>query len=236
MPRSLLLFDIDGTLMITKGAGSRCLHRAGRAVFGEGFQWKPITVGTLDHQIFSELALHNRIGNADVHFKRFRDTYLAELEYELAGIPDDITLMPGVPELLESLYPRTGRDGDLILGILTGNFEAASRMKLSAAGFDLTRFPITAFAEDGETRDDLPRVAMAQARECLGEPVPPERVYIIGDTPRDIACARACGCVAVAVATGRYTADQLHGADLVFNTLEDPAPLLKRLEAERNAN
>jgi phosphoglycolate phosphatase-like HAD superfamily hydrolase len=149
----------------------------------------------------------------------------------LARVREDITLMPGIQELLKSLDPRTGKDGDLMLGVLTGNFEAASRMKLTAAGFDLTKFPVMAFAEDGRTRDDLPRVAMERAGMLLGEPIPPERVYIIGDTPRDIACARACGCVAVAVATGRYAADQLDRADLVFDTLEDPTPLLERLDA-----
>lgn len=231
MPRSLLLFDIDGTLMITKGAGSRCLRRAGKIVFGESFVWGEITVGTLDPQIFEQLAEQNHIKGASDHFERFRDTYLAELEAELKRIPQDITLMPGIPSLLESLYPRAGQGGDVLLGILSGNFQKAALMKLHAAGFDLDRFPITAYAEDGDTRNDLPQVAMSKAKKLAQETVPPNRIYIIGDTPRDIECAKANGCVSVSVATGRYTADQLReaGGDFVFQTLEDPAPLLAQL-------
>ncbi|XAM01271.1 HAD hydrolase-like protein [Phycisphaeraceae bacterium D3-23] len=233
MARSLLLFDIDGTLMITKGAGSRCLHRAGRRVFGESFEWTDITVGTLDPQIFAQLAQHNGIGDSGEHLERFRDTYLAELEAELGRIGDDITRMPGIPALLDTLHARTGDDGDLTLGLLTGNFIRAAHLKLNAAGFDLARFPVTAFAEDGSERNDLPRIAMERARAHTGEAVDPGRVYIIGDTPRDVACAHANGCVAVAVATGRYSVEQLHeaGGDLVLDSLADPEPLLDLLQA-----
>lgn len=231
MARSLLLFDIDGTLMITKGAGSRCLNRAGRIVFGEAFAWADITVGTLDPQIFTELAAYNGIGEPAPYYERFRDAYLAELEAELKRFPKDITRMPGITALLDTLYPRTGADGDILLGILTGNFRAAAVMKLQAAGFDLERFPVTAFAEDGRTRNDLPKTAMTKARSVARAAIPPEQVYIIGDTPRDIECARANGCVPVSVATGRYTMDQLRaaGGEMIFRTLEDPAPLLALL-------
>ncbi|MEM9413921.1 MAG: HAD hydrolase-like protein [Planctomycetota bacterium] len=231
MARSLLLFDIDGTLMITKGAGSRCLHRAGRMVFGEQFEWTDITVGTLDPQIFAQLARHNGIGDSGEHLARFRATYLAELEAELGTIGDDITLMPGIPTLLDTLHARTGPNGDLTLGLLTGNFQHAAHLKLNAAGFDLRRFPVTAFAEDGNERNDLPRVAMDRALALTGEAIDPGQVFIIGDTPRDVACAHANGCVAVAVATGRYSTAQLAeaGGDLVLDSLEDPKPLLDLL-------
>ncbi|MFI4861172.1 MAG: HAD family hydrolase [Phycisphaerales bacterium JB063] len=231
MARSLLLFDIDGTLMITKGAGSRCLHRAGRKVFGEQFAWTEITVGTLDPQIFAQLASHNGIGDTGEHLDRFRDTYLTELEAELGVIGDDIMRMPGITPLLDTLHARSGPTGDLTLGLLTGNFKRAAHLKLTAAGFDLARFPVTAFAEDGQERNDLPRIAMDRALAHTGEAIDPARVFIIGDTPRDIACAHANGCVAVAVATGRYTVEQLHdaGGDLVLDSLADPAPLLDLL-------
>lgn len=234
MPRSLLLFDIDGTLMITKGAGSRCLQRAGEIVFGAGFTWGDITVGTLDPQIFEQLAAHNSICNAGDYLERFRDTYLSELEAELKRIPEDITLMPGVLKLLEALYPRTHRDGDITLGILTGNFEAAATLKLQAAGLDLKMFPVAAYAEDGESRNDLPRVAIARAEAIHRESIPPERVYIIGDTPRDIECARANGCVPISVATGRFTVPQLRaaGGDLVMESLADHARIFALLESQ----
>lgn len=231
MTRWLVLFDIDGTLMITKGAGSRCLRRAGRRVFGDTFEWAEITVGTLDPQIFRELAEHNGVTDPDASAQQFADVYLAELEAELARIGDDITLMPGIPALLDQLDTRTGPGGDVTLGLLTGNFTRASRLKLDAAQIEMQRFQVNAFAEDGQTRNDLPAVAMQRYQQLTGETARPQRVVVIGDTPRDVACARHHGCVAVAVATGRYDLAQLQnaGPDLLLPDLADPAPLLALL-------
>lgn len=233
MKRSLLLFDIDGTLMITKGAGSRCLRRAGKIVFGDGFAWVDVTVGMIDPQIFGQLAEHNAIDDAHTHLDRFRDTYLAELEAELARRREDVTLMPGILTLLDQLRRRAGADGDVTLGLLTGNYEAAAQIKLRAAGLDPGWFPVTAFAEDGKSRNDLPGVAMRRAADHTGAPFTADRVLVIGDTPRDIECAHANGCRAVSVATGRYSAQQLreHGGDLVCDSLADPTPLLDLLHA-----
>lgn len=231
MAKSLLLFDIDGTLMITKGAGSRCLERAGRMVFGEEFEFTKFTVGTLDPEIFAHLALHNEIDHGQENLARFRETYLKELEQELVRIAHDILIMPGITELLETLRPRLSDQGDLVLGILTGNYKKAATLKLDAAGFDWSMFPVTAFAEDGKTRNDLPRVAMDQFEKITGEKANPQQTFIIGDTPRDIECAKAHGCVSIAVATGRYRMNQLQeaGGDVVVESLADPAPLLERL-------
>lgn len=233
MTRWLVLFDIDGTLMITKGAGSRCLRHAGKQVFGDGFEWAQVTVGTLDPQIFRELAKHNGVKDPGASAQQFADAYLAQLEAELARIGDDITIMPGIVSLLETLESRTGPAGDITLGLLTGNFAKAAELKLDAANLRKERFVVNAFAEDGQTRNDLPAVAMQRYEQVHGEPALRARVVVIGDTPRDVACAHAHGCVAVAVATGRYGLDQLRAAepDLLLPDLADPAPLLELLDS-----
>jgi len=217
--------------MITKGAGSRCLRRAGKMVFGDGFEWTDITVGTLDPQIFTHLAKHNGVGHGDENLSRFRETYIEQLELELQRVANDILIMPGITALIEQLTPRVGDQGDILLGILTGNYEQAARMKLDAAGFDRSLFSVTAFAEEGKTRNDLPRVAMDKFAQLTGEPADPTKTYIIGDTPRDIECAKAHGCVSIAVATGRFGVDDLReaGGDVVIQSLIDPSPLLNRL-------
>lgn len=234
MATTLLLFDVDGTLMITRGAGSRCILRACRKLFGEQFEWGSVLAGRLDPQIFADLAGHNRIERPQQHHDAYRDLYLSELEAELACIGDDIVVLPGIAALLDQLHERAQARGDVVLGLLTGNYGRAVELKLNAAGIDLDRFPVRAFAEDGRTRADLVRVAMSRAASITGRPVPPSHVIVIGDTPRDIECARAHGCRAVSVATGRYTEDDLRraGADLVLADLSDPAPLLAMIDAE----
>lgn len=227
MSGALILFDIDGTLMLTGGAGSRCLRRTGRAILGETFRWCPIPAGMLDQEIYTQLAQHNGIEQPDDRHHTFRDHYLRELERELACIRDDITVLPGVHELLDALHARARRRGDVTLGLLSGNYRKAAQLKLAAAGLDWSRFPITVLAEDGGHRNDLPAAAMRQYEAWKGRPIAPQRVVVVGDTPRDIACARAHGCEVLAVATGRYSVSDLRaaGAEHVLPDLAQPDTL-----------
>lgn len=227
----LVLFDIDGTLMITKGASSRCMKRAGRIVLGPSFEWHPITVGTLDPQIFSQLAAANGIKETAEQRLRYEAVYLAELERELHQRREDITLMPGIEPLIEHLHQQALKHSDIILGVLTGNFRRVTELKLTLSGLGLDRFTVIVCAEEGKTRDDLPKAAMRLAEQHAGQPIAPAKTFIIGDTPRDIQCARANGCVPISVATGHYPADQLReaGGTSVFDSLEDYGPLLERL-------
>lgn len=227
----LVLFDIDGTLMITKGASSRCMKRAGEIVFGPTFRWHRITVGTLDPQIFSQLARANGIAETPEQRVQYEEVYLEELERELYANLEDITLMPGIESLVDHLHERALAHGDVVLGVLTGNFRRAAELKLTLSGLGLDRFAVIICAEDGETRDDLPRAAMKQAEHHTGQPVPPSSTFILGDTPRDIQCAKANGCVPICVATGRYTADQLReaGGEFVFDSFADYERLLEQL-------
>ena len=214
MTSRLALFDIDGTLMITKGAGSRCILRACQAVFGQSFEWGPITVGTLDPQIFTDLCNHNAIADPLTHHAAYQAAYFEALQQELQDRREDVTLMPGVMMLLQTLWSRD----DTHTGIVTGNYRRAVEIKLAAAGIDLDRFDTVACAEDGPDRPSLVSHAMQQASVTA-----PDRVTVIGDTPRDIECAQANGCRSLAVATGHYDIAQLAtaGATHVLPDLAD---------------
>jgi len=209
------------------------MKRACQIVLGEGFQWHPVTVGTLDPQIFDQLAAANGISPTPRQRLEYEKTYLDELERELNERRDDITVLPGIAALISTLDQRAQARGDVVLGVLTGNFRRATELKISLSGLGLERFPVIACAEHGRTRNELPHIAMQLAQQMSGQPVAPARTIIVGDTPRDIECAKACGCRVVSVATGHYSVAQLKdaGGELVLPTLEDPAPLLKLIEA-----
>jgi phosphoglycolate phosphatase-like HAD superfamily hydrolase len=131
--------------------------------------------------------------------------------------------MPGVGELLDALARRH----DVFLALLTGNYAAAAKIKLEA--FDLWKyFRCGAFGEDAHDRNDLVPVAVRRARDCGLPDLPAERVVVIGDTPLDVACARAAGARAIAVATGGVDEDTLRasGADVVFADLSDTPAVL----------
>lgn len=231
MPRALVLFDVDGTLLITGGASSRCIRRAAGRVLGERFRWGPITVGTLDPQIFLELAAGCGIDDAAGRLGPYRELYLAELDEELRRVRQEVKVMPGVREVLAALSHRD----DVTIGLLTGNYRRAVELKLDAAGIEPGLFPVGAFAEDGDARHDLVPVAIRRAEQATGERLDPRRVVLVGDTPRDVACAREAGCRVLAVATGRYAVPDLAAErpDRVVANLSDPAPLYELIDEAR---
>ena len=146
----------------------------------------------------------------------FRDAYLAELARALDQGEQRPILLPGVLAALASFRD----DPTATLGLVTGNYARAVPLKLRAAGIDPAQFVVGAFGDDAPTRPDLVRLAMEQWRARGANP-DPRRVVVIGDTPRDIDCAKKNGCRAIAVATGRHTVEQLQGggADLVLPDL-----------------
>jgi phosphoglycolate phosphatase-like HAD superfamily hydrolase len=141
------------------------------------------------------------------------------LHGELAARGRKVLVCDGVPELLDALEARN----DIVLGLLTGNIERGARAKLSAAGIDPTRFRVNAFGSDHEHRPHLPAVAQRRARELLGTEVAGDRLIVIGDTPADIQCGESIGAKAIAVATGRFSTDELRAYDpyAVFESLRD---------------
>lgn len=205
---SLLLFDIDGTL-VDCGPQPRGLFKdALIEVYGTAGDCDSYSfTGRTDSRIVLDLLTRAGVTERDVRARLpcLRDLYLAALDRALDR--GQMRLLPGVLDLLERLAPRT----DLTLALLTGNWEPGARIKL--ARFDLNRFfPFGAFGSDATDRDDLPPVAWDRAERATGRRFRPEETLIIGDSVYDVGCARAHGIPSLAVATGRTSADELHAA------------------------
>jgi phosphoglycolate phosphatase len=203
----LVLFDIDGTILLTDGAGKRAIHRALTDVFGRTGPADHRFDGKTDPQIVRELM--RLAGHDDEHIdagmSQLLDTYVTYLDEELRISAAGVEVMPGVPELLDALSTRK----DVVLGLLTGNLEAGARAKLTAADIDVSRFRIGAFGSDHETRGELPALAQKRARAQLGIDVTGRDVVVIGDTPADLQCGIAIGASAIGVATGHYSVEEL---------------------------
>jgi len=225
---TLVLFDIDGTLLLSQRAGAIAMMEAARRLHGrdivtEGLEF----AGCLDNQIWASLAARNRIPAADARHAQFRSLYAILLK-ELLDSRAMARALPGVLPLLAGL----AADARFTVGLLTGNYPETGRMKLQAAGIDPKIFPVAAWGDDGQVRRDLPRVAMRRYQELRGRPAEPCRIVIVGDTPHDIDCARAAGCRALAVATGpSYSLDALlsHKPDIAFSDLTDTDEVLSWL-------
>jgi phosphoglycolate phosphatase-like HAD superfamily hydrolase len=225
----LVLFDIDGTLLRAQGVGARAMERAGRLLLGPAFTLAGIDFGgALDPWIFREAARRMGRDDADDLHSAFHDAYLVELVRALDGAAERPRILPGVAATLAAL----GLDASLTLGLVTGNYTRAAPLKLRAAGIDPAQFVVGAFGDDAPTRPDLVRLAMDRWR-ARGATPNADRVVVIGDTPRDVDCARQNGCRSVAVATGFHSTDDLGraGADVVVPDLTDLARVLDGLWA-----
>ena len=219
MPK-LVLFDIDGTLVLTGGAGMRAMNRACEQIMGHAEALAGIPVaGRTDWIILHDML--GRIGRDldDRLFADLRAEYLRHLRVEIElpgrGVKG---VMPGVRELLDDL--RTHEQ--VVLGLLTGNFEEGARIKLEH--FDLWHyFRCGAFGDDAADRNALVPFALERARGCGLDQLDPANVVVVGDTPHDVACALAVGAVPVGVATGGFNVGELRdsGADVVFEDLSD---------------
>jgi phosphoglycolate phosphatase len=216
----LVLFDVDGTLLLTHRAGLLAMQDAGRELFGESFTFEGVEfAGRLDPLIWSSVAEQNGIADTPEHHERFRATYGECLRRRLDADPT-AELLPGVAALVDRLHRRD----DVTLGLLTGNYPETGRLKIERAGLDPAIFVIRAWGDDGRHRRDLPAVAIRRYQQRIGRPVEPHRTIIIGDTPHDIDCAHANGCRAIGVATGPvYTIDDLrsHDPELAVEDLSD---------------
>jgi phosphoglycolate phosphatase len=223
---SLILFDIDGTLVLTGGAGMRAMNRACEDLVGHANALDGIQLaGRTDWIILRDAAA--RVGR-EMHrglLHELRERYVEHLREEILLPGRGVNaVMPGIREALDALHARP----DVALGLLTGNFIEGARIKLEH--FDLWKyFRCGAYGDDAADRNALVPIAMQRAREAGIADVPSGRVVVVGDTPHDIACARAAGARSVGVATGGYTADQLRvcGADVVFQDVTDTDAFLK---------
>lgn len=229
----LVLFDIDGTILLTDGAGRRAIHQALLAEVGTA---GPIVGhrfdGKTDPQIVRELlslAGHADAGEAS-RIAAVCRRYLDLLEIELARADQVTRLLAGVSDLLTALLGPE-RDGQALVGLLTGNLERGAALKLRSAGVAPDRFAVGAYGSDAAERPALPAIARRRAEALLGRDIPGTNVVIVGDTPDDIACARGIGARTIGVATGSYdiTALAAAGATHVFSDLTDTAAVLDAL-------
>jgi phosphoglycolate phosphatase len=219
MHKTLILWDIDGTILHSTGAGMKAMNHAMNTVFGlsgsfDGIEFAGSTDRLIIRQIFSRFGIEY----SNENFANYVDGYVTALPQTLAA--SNARILPGISEILG----HAAEHPNVAQGLLTGNLRRGAEVKL---GFhDLWGyFPIGAFADDSEIRNELGPHALVRARDHWRVEFPLERVWIVGDTPHDVSCARALGARALAVATGTSSAADLaqHGPDAVLENLADPA-------------
>jgi phosphoglycolate phosphatase-like HAD superfamily hydrolase len=227
----LVLFDIDGTLLHSHGAGRRAMEAALLETFGTKGSPTYRYDGKTDKQIVRDLMRGEGFDDAaiDARMPQLLDTYVAGLQREIASSHTRVEVLAGVMPLLDALVHRS----HCIVGLLTGNLEPGAQHKLTAAGIDFGRFALGAYGSDHEIRAELPAVAQRRAREVLGLAIEGRAMVIVGDTPSDIACGRPIGARAIAVATGHYSVASLseHEPDAVFDDLGDTEAVLRAIDA-----
>lgn len=216
----LILFDIDATLITTKGAGVRAMVDAGRQIHGPAFTSDGVEfAGRLDPLILQDLLAANGIEPTAGALARMREGYRHALAIRLAE-GETSRPLPGVMAIIARLSTMADR---VTTGLLTGNFAETGSMKLQAAGIDPEGFAIRVWGDDSPhdppARDHLPGVAIERVGAAWGRPARGGEVVVIGDTPHDIACARAHGCRVLAVATGKFGRDALAHADKTVDDL-----------------
>lgn len=228
--KKLVLFDIDGTILLTSGAGGRAIIAATQEIIRHRNALDGVRFdGKTDPQIVSELldaAGHRRPHPAE-RIEEICRRYVELLAYELDRSDNCTSVMPGVTELLDQLETH----GDVVLGLLTGNLATGAALKLRSAGLNPERFRVGAYGSDSADRAALPPIAAQRAEGYFGRiPSGPE-VVIIGDTPADIACGQCINARSVAVATGRYTVADLTACKphAVFQDLSNTEQVLEAI-------
>jgi len=217
-----ILFDIDGTLVRTGGAGKAAMESALRSAFGIVELLDVVSYsGRTDFAIARDLLQAHGIEPSIANQYLLTETYLAALPHCLATYPGEIC--PGIPEVLAELAQKQ----DVLVGLLTGNVQVGAKKKRGHFGL-WDHFRIGGYGDQLHNRDDVARSAIVAANTHLKYEVDPNRVWVIGDTPHDVSCARAIGAKAIAVATGWHSWEELQlcQADLTLHDLADTASLL----------
>ncbi len=228
-----ILFDIDGTLIDSGGAGTRALDLAFEEIFSVTGAFKDISMaGKTDTQILKEGLKQHGIEGRGLNgaVPAFFETYITHLKNTIDVRRGQIK--PGVEKVLDALTSDSG----CILGLLTGNIEEGAMVKLRAFGLD-SYFQTGAFGDDSEDRNKLLPKAVERLYTLISVKVGFRDCVVIGDTPSDIKCSKPYGALAVAVATGPYASGILAdaGADLVFEDLSDTDGFLFALQSGRKS-
>ena len=224
----ILLFDIDGTLLASDLKVKTLMRRALEDVFGTAGQIDSYEMsGKTDWQIVTDLMVQAGVDPEMVGEKRSMIFAALTRHMEAAAPTLDMRVLPGVEKLLENLSGRS----DFIMGLVTGNVREAVPAKLLSAGIDPALFRFGAFGSEHPDRNTLPALALSRLEQTLGQSIPKENVLVIGDTPRDIECARHTGLKVLCVATGRYDRQTLaeHHPDYLLDDLSDTEAVLEIL-------
>lgn len=217
-PKRLYLFDIDGTLITSGGAGVTSFTEAVRDFCGSTAALEGINfAGNTDTGIARSVLQAAGMEPTEANIMGLLDAYLSILPHRM-GLHEG-RLLPGITSLLDTLKRRP----DCVLALLTGNLARGAEVKLAHYGV-WHHFGFGAYADDHHVRNELGPVAQARAFEEHGEKFTTDRIYVIGDTPRDIECGKAFGAKTVAVATGHYSCEELasHDPDFLFDDFSDP--------------
>jgi phosphoglycolate phosphatase len=228
-PERLILLDLDGTLIASRSVGRRALEAAFESLYGwpqatEGLSFGGLTDPVILRAVFE--ARGRSAADAEREYGRVLETYLGSLDTLIAREPDSVWSLPGAGAFVDALVAHER----CVVGVLTGNTEGGARRKLRAAGLGEAFFTCCAFGDEAPTRNDLLPVALERANRDRERPLGPEQVVIVGDTPRDVAVARAHGARALGVSTGATPHDQLEASrpDVLLRGLE---PLAEALAA-----
>jgi len=222
-----ILFDIDGTIMDSGGAGTRAMDTAFMELFSVRNAFQTISMaGKTDMQILREGCELHSIDYSDGVIPEFYRIYARCLKENMNSAGGHVK--PGIREALRLLHSKE----ECILGLLTGNIEEGARIKLDFFGLN-EYFNIGAFGNDDEDRDRLLPIAVDKLFKSNSLHVSFSDCIVIGDTPRDISCSKPYGAFSVAVATGPYSSSTLSeaGADVVLNDLADTKALMSILKA-----
>lgn len=230
MTKIILLFDIDGTLLLSGGAGKIAFENAIEEVLGIRRAWGELRPdGKTDPNIIDELLL-DVMGRklTEDEYDRLCERYHTNFAEEIK-FSERFRLMPGITELL----PHLAAQNHLHLGIATGNFETAAQIKLSHAKLN-DYFHFGGYASDSACRKELTRKAYERGLDHAGEPIPTERVFVIGDSIHDIRAGKALGAKTVSVTTGSTTKEELldYKPDFIFDDLSDTLNFCNQLFTE----
>ncbi|HEY7637114.1 MAG TPA: HAD family hydrolase [Gemmatimonadales bacterium] len=226
----LVLFDIDGTILLTAGAGRRAIIAALREEVGDHPTFERIRFdGKTDPQIVAEMleAAGQPVARDSERVRSICQRYVRYLAHELERPTSRTTLMPGVRDVLD----RLDADTSVVLGLLTGNVADGAALKLRSGGIDPARFRLGAYGSDAGHRQELPGIAARRAAAFFGRVPAGSEIVIIGDTPADIACGAGIAARAVAVATGSYSVADLMACSphALFEDLRDTERVLQAI-------
>ncbi len=225
----LVLFDVDGTLILSGGVAGRLMLKAVATVSGQSFDYDVRDFAGYTDRLIMRRLLERAGVPPEVLPQKLHQAEQLYLQWiaERFQNPDFVRVLPGVRELLQHLHQRNG----FYLGLLTGNIRKGAAIKLGSVGL-MDYFPVGAFGDDAEDRNQLPPVALQRAREYYGVDFTPADTWIVGDAPNDVRCAKANQLRCLAVATGVIPAEELQREqpDVLIPDLSDVEQVVRILE------